>query len=389
MSEASEAEPNSDLLGAGGTVDRDALYRLYDARDDDETPIRVRFELTRDLQKRLDRYLVDRVPFMSRTALQRLIDENQITVNGRSPKASTKLRKGDVVDAVLPPPPSNEIPAEDIPLSILYEDEDLVVMNKQPDIIVHPARSHRSGTIINALSWRFKNLSGGELSSVGEEFARPGVVHRLDRWTTGAMVAAKSDLAHWRLGEQFQKRTVNKRYLAIVHGNVETPMGEIDMPIGKHPRIFDRYAVRFDEFGKSAKTIYRVRERYDGFTLMELELLTGRTHQIRVHMQHLGHPIAGDDYYGGRRLTRGAVVPKGADERPLDDPLLGRQALHAAILEFDHPIKEDRRTFQAPLWPDMREFISLLRTYREGEVLSPPGTQIDIRLDDPDPLPAG
>ena len=158
------------------------------------------------------------------------------------------------------------------------------------------------------------------------------------------------------------------------------------MPIGKHPRIFDRYAVRFDEFGKSATTIYRVRERYEGFTLVELELKTGRTHQIRVHMEHLGHPIAGDDYYGGRRLTRGAVVPKGAEERPRDEPLLPRQALHAALLEFDHPISGKRSTFTAPLYPDMRELIGLLREYRSGDAIDIPGTQAEIRLEDPDPL---
>lgn len=377
---------HEDLLSAGGKVDRDALYRLYESKDDDDTPIRVRFELTRDLQKRLDRYLVDRVPFMSRTALQRLIDEKQVSVNGRVPKASTKLRLGDVVDAVLPPPPSNDIPAEDIPLAVLYEDDDVIVINKQPDIIVHPARGNRTGTLINALSWRFQHTSSGELSSVGEEFARPGVVHRLDRFTSGAMVAAKSDLAHWRIGDQFQARTVNKRYLAIVHGTIETPMDTIDMPIGKHPRIFDRYAVRFDETAKSATTIYRVRERFDGYTLVEVELKTGRTHQIRVHMAHLGHPIAGDDYYGGRRLTRGAIVPKGADDVPRDAPLLARQALHATLLEFDHPIKGSRESFVAPLWPDMRECITLLRAYRGGEKLEPPGSQLVVRTNDPNPM---
>ncbi|MCH2160837.1 MAG: RluA family pseudouridine synthase [Phycisphaerales bacterium] len=375
---------NRELLDPGGKVDREALYRLYEERDDDETPIRVRFALNKNLQKRLDRYLVDRVPFMSRTALQRLIDEEQVTINGKTPKASTKLKLGDVVEAVLPPPPSNQIPPEDIPLSIIHEDADLVVINKQPDIIVHPARGYRTGTIINALSWHFQHRSGGELSSVGEEFARPGVVHRLDRWTTGAMVAAKSDLAHWRIGDQFQERTVNKRYLAVVHGVVETPMDEIDMPIGKHPRIFDRYAVRFDEFGKSARTIYRVRERYDGYTLLELQLLTGRTHQIRVHLAHIGHPIVGDDYYGGRKLSMGAVLNKAEAEAEgfkIDQPLMARQALHAALLEFDHPMTGERTPHLAPLWPDMQQMVALLRTHRPGETLDIPGTQVDLTLE--------
>ena len=392
MSQSGESESNDlnrELLDPGGKVDREALYRLYDEREDDETPIQVRFVLNKNLQKRLDRYLVDRVPFMSRTALQRLIDEEQVTINGKVPKASTKLKLGDVVEAVLPPPPSNQIPPEDIPLSVVFEDEHLVVINKQPDIIVHPARGYRSGTIINALSWHFQNRSDGELSSVGEEFARPGVVHRLDRWTTGAMVAAKSDLAHWRLGDQFQQRTVNKRYLAVVHGVVETPMDEIDMPIGKHPRIFDRYAVRFDEFGKSARTIYRVRERYDGYTLLELQLLTGRTHQIRVHLAHIGHPIVGDDYYGGRKLSMGAVMNKTqATEAGLiiDQPLMARQALHAALLEFDHPINGSRTPHLAPLWTDMQQLITLLRSHRPGEVLEIPGIQVDLDTVSANPL---
>jgi 23S rRNA pseudouridine1911/1915/1917 synthase len=368
-----------DLLSAGGKVDRDALYRLHEAREDDDSPVRVRFELTRDLQKRLDRYLVDRVPFMSRTALQRLIDEDAVTVNDRRPKASTKLRLGDVVEVVLPPPPSNEIPPEDIPLHVLFEDEDLIVLNKQPDIIVHPARAMKSGTIVNALSWRFRHHTSGALSSVGEEFARPGIVHRLDRFTTGAMVAAKSDTAHWRLGHQFQKRTVDKRYLAIVHGVMRRDHDLIDLPLGRHPRIFDRYAVRHDESAKEARTIYRVVERYDGYTLVELELLTGRTHQIRVHLAETGHPIVGDDYYGGRRLARNMVVPKGEDDdgHAPDEPLVARQALHAARLEFDHPISGDRRVFHAPLWDDMREMVRVLRLHRHAEPCEIEGRLVD------------
>ncbi|MAC18307.1 MAG: RNA pseudouridine synthase [Phycisphaerae bacterium] len=317
---------------------------------------------------------------MSRTALQRLIEEEAVTVNERKPKASTRLRGGDVVDVVLPPPPSNEIPPEDIPLEVLFEDDDLIVLNKQPDIIAHPARAMKSGTIVNALSWRFRERNSGALSSVGEEFARPGIVHRLDRFTTGAMVAAKSDTAHWRLGHQFQNRTVDKRYLAVVHGVIKRRQDLIDLPLGRHPRIFDRYAVRHDEFGKEARTIYRVRERYDGFTLVELELLTGRTHQIRVHLSEIGHPIVGDDYYRGRRLSRGMIVPRGDDEpdRKPDEPLITRQALHAARLEFEHPIAGDRRVFEAPPWDDMRTLIRLLRRHREPEIIDTPGILVDL-----------
>ncbi|HVP73893.1 MAG TPA: pseudouridine synthase, partial [Phycisphaerales bacterium] len=202
------ADEQTNLIAPGGKVDREALFALYEreeqASGDDEAPISVRFQLLRDLDKRLDKYLVDRIPFLSRTSLQNLIHEKAVTVNGRVPKPSTKLHKGDVVVAVLPPPPSNEIPGENIPLAVLFEDDDLIVINKQANILVHPARAHKSGTVINALAWHFQHSTSGSLSSVGKEFARPGVVHRLDRHTTGVMVAAKSDTAHWRLGKQFE-----------------------------------------------------------------------------------------------------------------------------------------------------------------------------------------
>jgi 23S rRNA pseudouridine1911/1915/1917 synthase len=215
---------------------------------------------------------------------------------------------------------------------------------------------------------------------VGEEFARPGIVHRLDRFTSGVMVAAKSDTAHWRLGHQFQARTVDKRYLAVVHGEVRLEEDLVDLPLGRHPRIFDRYAVRHDESGKQARTIYRVRERYDGYTLVELELLTGRTHQIRIHMGEIGHPIVGDDYYGGRRIARSAVVPKGAESpgRTRDEPLMARQALHAARLEFDHPISNQRVVFHAPAWPDIGEFIGVLRDHRSPTVVESPKTLVPL-----------
>jgi len=268
----------------GGKVDREALESFYASADDSnaESQARVSFQLRKNLLKRLDRYLVDRVPFMSRTSIQKLIEENAVTVNGKETKASFKLRLGDVIDVMLPPPPSNAIPPEEIPIDVIHEDDHLIIINKQPDIIVHPARGNRSGTLINALSWHFQNRTSGELSSVGEDNCRPGVVHRLDRFTSGVMVAAKNDTAHWRLGRQFEKRKTDKRYLAIVHGNIDPYADRIEHPLGKHPTAREKYAVRYDDLGKDALTIYRVREVYDGFSLVELELKTGRTHQIRV-----------------------------------------------------------------------------------------------------------
>ncbi len=367
------------LIGPGGKVDRDALFALYEkseqAAGDDESPITVRFELLRDLEKRLDKYLVDRIPFLSRTSLQTLIREQAVTVNGRAPKPSTKLRKGDVVVAMLPPPPSNEIPAENIPLQVLYEDDDLIVINKQANIIVHPARSHKSGTVINALAWHFQHNTSGSLSTVGKEFARPGVVHRLDRHTTGVMIAAKSDTAHWRLGKQFENRTTDKRYLALVQGRMEPHADVIDLPLGQHPREKEKYAVRWDALGKQSVTIYRVRELYEGYTLVELELKTGRTHQIRVHLSHIGYPIVGDDMYGGKPLRVGDVA--GWKVEDADRVLIGRQALHAAMLKVTHPITNKPLAIQAPLPKDLAEAIAALREHKMVERVVVPGATLE------------
>lgn len=342
-----ERAASAGLLQAGGKVDPDAVRAAYErAREegDDDFLARVRFELQRDLQTRLDKYLVTRVTFLSRSGLQRLIDGGGATVNGRPGKASTKLRGGDVVELVLPQPASGEIVPEEIPLDVIVEDEQLIVIDKAADIIVHPARSELSGTMINALAWRFRNVSGGELSPVGEEFARPGVVHRLDRNTSGCIVFAKTEEAHWKIGRQFEDRTVDKRYLAVVQGRVRDDFQVIDLPIGPHQSkakgAREKRVVRHDDLGKASVTICRVHERYElaegrWFSLVELELKTGRTHQIRVHLSYLGHPIVGDDMYGGR------VFEADADRDGGGALCVERQALHAALLAFEHPLSGD------------------------------------------------
>ena len=368
------------FFDGGGNIDSDALFRAYEEQGlNDEAVVETSFTISRDLNRRLDSYLATRIPFLSRTSLKRLIEENMVTVNGKSPKGSTKLKKHDVVNVILPPPPSSEIQPEEIPLKIIHEDNDLVVINKDDDIIVHPARSNKSGTIINALAWHFQNVSGGELSKVGEEFARPGVVHRLDRHTTGVMVAAKTDTAHWRLGKQFEQRKTRKRYLAVVHGEIEPLTDTIDIPLGKHPTKRDAYAVRFDDTGKPSITIFHVREIYDGFTLVELDLKTGRTHQIRLHLQHLGYPIVGDDIYGGKHLKVSNIIQRGVPfDLPRTDFVIKRQALHAAFLEFTHPITDKRVNFTAPVHGDMANLISMLRKHRFKKAPSLPSAEIDL-----------
>lgn len=380
------------LIRPGGKVDPDAVRSASEALGDEDGPVHVRFQLQRDLRKRLDRYLTDRIPFMSRTQLRRLIENEAVTVNGRAPKPSTSLRAGDIVDVVVPPPPSADIGAEEIPIDVLYEDEHIIVLDKRADIIVHPARSHLSGTLINALVWHFRNRSatGGELSSVGEEFARPGVVHRLDRDTTGAIVFAKTDEAHWKLGRQFEQRRVNKRYLALVHGHVQPTADVIDLPLGPSPSREkghrEKQVVRHDELGKSAVTVYRVRELYRDFSLVELELRTGRTHQIRVHLSHLGYPIVGDDMYGGAFVDL-AEVAGGSDDacaeaaRALarDERRIERQMLHAALLGFHHPISGDPLEFTAPAPVDMRRLVAILRACRPSDGrIETPGATVDL-----------
>lgn len=346
----------------------------FEAEGDEPPPLRVVFTLARDLDKRLDRYLVDRVTFMSRAKLQALIEEGAVLVNGRPGKNATRLRINDVVEVFIPPPPSEHVPPQDIPLEVMFEDEHLIVINKTPDIIVHPARSHLAGTMINALAFHFRHrsASGGRLSDVGKQFARPGVVHRLDRQTSGVIVFAKTEQAHWQIARQFEQRTTQKRYLAFVHGRPEPPIDIIDLPMGPHPSrergLREKQAIRHDHLGKSAVTVYRTLGNYlvprkaarwpvtpdltgprqnadhHQVSLLEVELRTGRTHQIRLHLSHLGWPLIADDLYGGK------VVPQ-----------CGRVALHAALLKFRHPVSNEPLSFQAPLPADLASLLAFLR----------------------------
>jgi 23S rRNA pseudouridine1911/1915/1917 synthase len=414
----SEVEPSAppvrSLILPGGKVDPDAVRLAIgdadqsdlssdDADGESEGLCRVSFRLSHDLNKRLDRYLTDRITFMSRNQLQRLIEVGGVTVNGRAPKASTRLKLNDLVEVAVPPPPSTEIQPEDIPLNIVFEDQWFIVINKGPDLLVHPARSHHSGTLLNALVHHLKvnapaaGPGASGLSSVGKEQARPGIVHRLDRHTSGVMVVAKDDEAHWKLGRQFENRVVDKRYLALVHGVIESDADVIEAPIGPHHSkvkgLREKMIVRHDLLGKPAVTIYRVRQRFrppqwdqsaGSFTLVELELKTGRTHQIRVHLAHLGYPLVGDDMYGGRHLEPGALVPEGAAaELP---PRFERQALHAALLGFHHPATNTPVVFTAPLPPDMAWIIARLREHWDaGPPVCIPGATIDLDA----ALPAG
>lgn len=330
---------------------------------EDEGGERVRLKIRRKLPgRRLDKYLHGRFFRVSRTAIQKLIKDGSITVNGRPTKPSYEMDGGDIIDLLIPPPQPYEVVPENIPLDILYEDDYLLAINKQTGIICHPARATQTGTIANGLAFYSKSLSHGD-----DPF-RPGIVHRLDKNTTGVMVVAKTDEAHWRLSRQFEQRTTQKVYVGVAHGRIELDADIIDVPISSHPTVHDRYVAsglaerlggRFERnIGKEAVTRYEVIERFAHFTLVRLMPKTGRTHQLRVHMSHIRHPLAGDPFYGGSFVSQASITGRPGDSTT---PLIARQALHAAKLTVQHPIKETPLVLEAPLPEDMNRLIAALR----------------------------
>ena len=308
-------------------------------------------------QRRLDKDLGGRLSNFSRTMLQKLIVEKAVTINGKSAKPSTKISPGDTVDLILPPPPAKEYIPEDIPLNIIYEDDDILVINKQANLIVHPARGSKTGTLINALAFHSKQLSKGS-----EDF-RPGIVHRLDRNTTGVLIIAKNETAHWRLARQFEMRQTKKHYLAIVHGTPDLMADCINKPLAVHPLIRERFAVR-PEIGKEAITFYEVIEKFRGYSLLKVNIKTGRTHQIRVHMSYIKHPIIGDEMYGGKFVYPWQIEDTEAQPQ---EPLISRPALHAWQLEITHPATNKLMKFEAPLADDMQQMLEELRKFRKAK----------------------
>ena len=297
--------------------------------------------------ERLDAFLRKQFPAMSRGAIQRLIEQGHITINGKPTKATHTPRAGEVVQMELPEAIPAEAKAEDIPLNIIYEDKSLLVLNKPAGIVVHPAVGNEEHTLVNALLHHCE----GELSGIGG-VARPGIVHRLDKETSGCLVVAKNDETHVALSAQFAGRTVEKIYVAIVCGIVPRDEGNIRAAIARHPTHRKRMAVHDDDDGRPAHTGYRVIERLNQATLIEAHLHTGRTHQIRVHFQHLGFPIAGDDTYGQRQTKKLAELTHYEAPRVL---------LHAHKLAFTHPRTGKKVSFTAPIPADMEEALKFLR----------------------------
>ncbi|WP_150266229.1 RluA family pseudouridine synthase [Paenibacillus tepidiphilus] len=290
-------------------------------------------------RERIDKYITESwEEDISRSQVQQWISGGYITVNGAAVKANYKLSEGDVVAVTVPEPEATELLAENIPLEVAYEDSDVIVVNKPRGMVVHPAAGHPSGTLVNALMYHCHDLAG-----IGGEI-RPGIVHRIDKDTSGLIMAAKNDASHISLAAQLKEHSVTRRYIAIVHGNLSHDQGTVDAPIGRDPHDRKLYTVT-EKNSKRSVTHFTVLERFGDTTMLELQLETGRTHQIRVHMKFIGHPLVGDPVYG---RSKGITM--------------NGQALHAAVLGFVHPSSGEYMEFSAPLPGDMEELLFRLRS---------------------------
>ncbi len=300
---------------------------------------------------RLDAFIAESLPDVSRSQLKKLIDKGAITLDGATTKASTKLRGGETVQIILPEPEPLETLPEDIPLQILYEDQDLIVIDKPAGMVVHPAVGHQSGTLVNALLHHCTDLAG-----IGGEL-RPGIVHRIDKDTSGVLVVTKNDQSHQHLAAQFKDHSVNRRYIALVYGNPGSSHGVIDQPIGRHPTQRKKMSGKATK-SKRAVTHWKTLKQYNSsrISLIELQLETGRTHQIRVHFAEANCPLIGDPLYGNRSRT---IALKDMALRNLIDQLLG-QALHAKLLGFIHPTTKKYMEFSSPTPEPFQNIITQL-----------------------------
>ncbi|MBI4717383.1 MAG: RluA family pseudouridine synthase [Planctomycetes bacterium] len=353
----------------------DTLEDSASQADEDAPPQneRVRHRVSKRLPgRRLDKYLHSKYPRISRTVLQRYIKQGNVTVNGLPTKASYEPALGDVVEIVLPPPPPSEVVPEDLPLDILYEDEWFLAINKAAGIVCHPAHGEQRGTVANAVAFHAATLSHGD-----DPF-RPGIMHRLDKNTTGVMLIAKCDEAHWRISLQFERRTLRKEYFAICEGRLALDADVINKPLAPHPETTQRMVLPGADappmlraagggliqpprqaMFKEAITEYQVEKRYRGYTTVRLFPKTGRTHQLRVHLASIGHPIVGDRLYGGRWVSELDLSGEGSAL-----PLIEHQALHARRISFTHPILEKPMQIEAPLPPNMQHILELLERFR-------------------------
>ena len=289
-------------------------------------------------ETRIDKYLAELDSELTRSAVQKLIDDEMVTVNGVVPRKNMKLKEGDKILLTVPEPVPPEALPENIPLDIVYEDDDLLVVNKPRGMVVHPAAGNPDGTLVNALLYH----CGDSLSGING-ILRPGIVHRIDKDTSGLLIVAKNDFSHRLLAEQIKEHSFTRKYQAVVCGNIKDDSGTINAPIGRHPTDRKKMTVTLKN-SREAVTHYRVMARYRGYTHVELTLETGRTHQIRVHMAHIGHPVAGDPVYGGKNYLK----------------KLDGQCLHAYYISFVHPRTNEMLTLSAPLPQYFTDFLGTL-----------------------------
>ena len=312
---------------------------------------------------RIDKYLFSRLTNVSRTRIQNAAGAGNIYVNGKPAKPSYKVKPGDLVQIVLPSPPREiELIPEDIPIDIVYEDDDVIVVNKHAGMVVHPAYGNYRGTLVNSLMWHFRDLPPYVTGDL-----RPGLVHRLDKNTTGIMVVAKNELSLNRLSRQFYERTTGRKYIALVWGTPSPSEGTITGHVGRNVR--DRKIMQVfpdGSSGKPAVTHYRVIEDLGYISMVECKLETGRTHQIRAHFSHIRHPLFNDEEYGGNRILKGTTFSKYQQFVRNCFSILPRQALHAKYLAFDHPVTGKRMEFDSDLPDDMKEVIVRWRSYISG-----------------------
>ncbi len=310
-----------------------------------------------DAGLRLDAFLAARMPRYSRVQLRRAVLKQYVTVDNSPVKAAHRLRAGQRVEVRLPDAPQHGTKPEEIPLDVLFEDDDLIAINKPPGMVVHPARGHWSGTLAAALAYRFE-----QLSQVGGS-TRPGIVHRLDRDTSGVIVVAKHDAAHMALAAQFEQRTVEKQYVAIVCGQPDHDSDLIDLPIGAHPYQRERMAIRAHHpTARPAQTFYQVERRFRGFAWIRAHPKTGRTHQIRLHLAHIGCPILCDRLYGGRAQISLGELTTGREDAQI---ILQRQALHADRIRLQHPVSGEPIEFTAPIPTDIQQVLGYLQQHRQ------------------------
>jgi len=295
-----------------------------------------------DEGRRLDAFVASRLESVSRSHIQKLIEEGMVTVDGTAAKCGTKIKVGMTVRVTMPEPETLDVKAQDIPLDIVFEDDSIIVINKPKDLVVHPAAGNREGTLVNALLYHCRD-SLSDINGV----IRPGIVHRIDKDTTGLLVIAKSNEAHIGLSEQLKKHQIIRTYEAIVDGSVKTDSGTISAPIGRHPVNRKKMAVNYKN-GKPAVTHYKVIERFPTHTYLQCELETGRTHQIRVHMASIGHPVTGDEVYGKRCSLMDT----------------DGQVLHARYLRLRHPVTNEEMIFEAPLPGYFEDLLGRLRDIR-------------------------